>query len=347
MDCGYQRRRSSRTISSPGRSALGPPSAVPTNRTPSSSRVSQPVEVRGDGHGRINRGAEGTGQEAAQLDAARRTCTRAAEAIRSRRDESRLGVERDSLRVLQQRSTRAYTDWVTKLKSIPNDKDLPNKAELERHVRAVISESSRIAAEVIETTIDGLSRELNVVVRSALADLRVSLGLPSTIPMTNPSIDELPAFDVSVPEAHIGWVGGLLLGLMANPVVGILTSLFGLAVGYGIADARRRARLTRELSSAYSKASEAAHKQVLAYAIERFQSASDALTMQAQGRLETFTSDAERRIESLGKPLTEAESKRLLSARAELQSTREHLDRLGHEILATLAQRGSEEARAE
>lgn len=264
------------------------------------------------------------GSEAREIEAARSVCA-----------DARAGVEADVERWRIQRrhevtdflgARKAY--WLLQLRSELRQAQaidhLPKSAALAERLRGQIGGDGNEAIQWLRRGVDELTQAVGGRVRSALCESRGHLGMPPELTVVVPLPKILPPVDLSLPEAGVGFFGGLF-GFLVNPGFGIMTTLFGLVFGHGIAVKERLKKAVVDIERVYVQAQREHYAYLEHQAVQRVDAAAQNVLAQATGRLDTFIYDANKRVERLGRPL----SKREVSALDDLVGrARQHRGRL-------------------
>jgi signal recognition particle receptor subunit beta len=271
------------------------------------------------------------GKEAADIDAARRTCANAISKAHKLASET-LAEDVAFLRhLLADEAHDSKQEWKNRLDQIPNGQDLPSADSAQQQLLAHVDLSRSLVWEARGHCLQVLAERLNELVRDALADARVSLGMPPIVSMQDIHLPPLPALDLSLPETYVGLLSGAVFFLL-HPVLGALTTLVGWAIGHDVAVAKRRARTMKRLIESYETAIDEAYAVLARQIVERYMAGANALSQQVKGRLDTFIADAERRVERLGRTMSRNEKTRLGKARAVANEERARLRQLAEEL---------------
>src|SRR5262249_53375167 len=152
----------------------------------------------------------------------------------------------------------------------------------------------------------------------------------------------MPALDLSLPEAGLGFIGGAL-GFLAGPAVGLMTLAIGWIIGHDVAVQKRRRRNISAIKKKYQEIFQEKFDHIGVQASERVSATAQGLLQQVRGRLETFIADARRRIDRLGSPLTADAIARLQRAAVQVALVRERTELIGRELAGMLDQTPGEE----
>jgi hypothetical protein len=154
----------------------------------------------------------------------------------------------------------------------------------------------------------------------------------------------MPPIDLSLPEEGVGLLGGVL-GFLANPAIGFVTTILGWIIGRDVALQKRRVRVMATIQRRYGESLHDGLVHLGVQASERLSSTAAGLVHQVQGRLETFMADAQRRIDRLGSPLSDEDAARLRHFAVEMRRIREEAELVARELDGVLGDsRGLEAA---
>lgn len=219
----------------------------------------------------------------------------------------------------------------SELEHIPSQGPYPTAVVLRKRLEQEILVDARSLWDYVQDQISQLSTQLGTLVQGALKETRTALGLPASVPMVIQLPHTIPVIDESLPEAGVGFLSGLF-GFLVNPLFGIYATFVGLLVGHNVALGRRRIRVIGDIKKRYHDALQAAYGHLCTQAHERSVAAGHSLLAQANGRLETFINDAQRRIERLGLPLLPDESRQLQQVTSGIADLRNVLNGLENEL---------------
>lgn len=274
------------------------------------------------------------GSQAGELDRARRTCEQAIARAESVAREWNASVRRDIGTFLETSKARRTSGLAAQIEKIPLDGVFPSAEQLHARVQHEVLEDGQAIWAVLQRETANITKSLGDIVQDALKESRAQLGIPIQVRIVV-SARAMPPIDLSLPEEGVGILGGIL-GFLANPAIGLATTVLGWIIGRDVAIQKRRVRVLATINKRYA---ESLHEGLLHLGIqasERLSSTAAALIHQVRGRLETFIADARRRIDRLGSPLSENDAARLRHFAAEMSRIRTESDLVGRELDAVL-----------
>lgn len=252
------------------------------------------------------------GEEAGNLDRARKACESANRRGAQSRKRWELALRNEVRGLLSERSTARIAALQATLEAIPKNGALPNANDIADKLRNELKEDLLFVRALVRERVAALANTHADIVRNALTESRAELGIPKTTAAMHLTMSEIAPIDLSLPEATVGFFGGLV-GFLVNPALGAVTTLLGWVWGIGIGAQRRRIRVERECTDRYQKALFNGHHQLIRHVDEWISVAAESIALQSKGRLETFMNDAENRIKRLGAPLKAGEAELLQS----------------------------------
>ena len=271
------------------------------------------------------------GAESGQIDKARRTCELARKKATNVEEQWQQQSNQEIATYLfAQMRSRADT-LSTELENIPAKGTFPTSEILRERLEQEVLTDAREVWAYIQQKISQLAQEQGEIVQRALAESQSALGLPKSVSIVMALPQALPAIDLSLPEAQLGFWGGLL-GFLVNPFVGVATTLLGLIIGRDVAIERRRRRAITDIRKRYADAQSAAYHHIITQAHERVLAAGPSLLAQVHGRLETFINDAQRRIQRLGTPLSPDASARLHAVATSVVELRKEVEAVAKDV---------------
>lgn len=263
------------------------------------------------------------GSEAEQIDGVRRACTDARSAIDATVRQWRQQRTSELSSFFSARRMHWLEQVQVRVGGVQRLEDLPKSDELIGLLREQMIMDGNEAFRWVKVAVGGLAADVEEKVRAALRESRGHLGIPPSLGVVVAPPQMLPPTNMALPEAQLGFFGGLL-GFLVHPVVGAFTTLFGWLFGHDVAVRNRLRQARIEIPQRYN-AAQRDHYPLLERQIrERVEAAASTVLMQAMAKLDTFITDATTRVERLGRPLTaqEVEALNSLSARSKEQRRR-------------------------
>jgi GTPase SAR1 family protein len=190
---------------------------------------------------------------------------------------------------------------------------------------------------VVDERVGALSVSVAEIAGQLLHQSSALLGLSDGVGASLPFLSSMAEFSVAGIGPEMGFFGALA-GIFGGPVA----ALFGVVIGTLLGEDIKRKRVERkrkQLKEAFSEHAADAQRRLLAYFRDQIRIRSTVLAKEADVRLTTFIEDAERRLERLGKPLTEQEAAlldRLSAAIVALQIDLQVVDAEIQPILLTM-----------
>ncbi len=271
------------------------------------------------------------GREASQLAAARAACAKATDSTLRELTARRTTIIEDVVRYLEANMGARINALQAELAALPENSELPTKEAVEQRLVSELTSDTNAVLQHLRKELGDVVRATALAVRKALDDTRARLGIPQPSGFVDIAVN-IAGVDLSLPEAHAGFIGGLL-GFLIHPALGFLTTFVGLLFGHGIGVARRRERVLKELADRYGKGLHTAYEKLARQTQKQVSRSIDILAVQVRARLETFMNDAERATARLGtKPLSDAEVDRLRALAERLKEHRPALDRIAAEL---------------
>jgi GTPase SAR1 family protein len=273
------------------------------------------------------------GSEASEIEAARAVCDAARSAVTREVERWRLQRRQEVAAFLRARTEFWLSQLRAELRQAQTIDHLPKGAALAERLRGQLGTDGNEAIDWLRRGVDDLTQAVGGRVRAALRESRGHLGLPPELTVVVPLPQILPPVDLSLPEAGLGFLGGLI-GFLVNPGVGILTTIFGWVFGHGIAVKERMKKAIVDIEGLYTKAQREHYAYLEHQALQRVDAAADSVLVQATGKLDTFIHDAAKRVERLGRPLSEREVAELSDLVASARQLRGRLIAIHGELAA-------------
>jgi GTPase SAR1 family protein len=283
------------------------------------------------------------GSQAGELERARRTCRTAIEQADIVARAWNVRVRRDIAAFLEDSNTRRTSAVAAEVEKVPLDGVFPSADQLHDRVQKEVLEEGQAIWAVLQRETASITKDLGDIVQKALKESRAQLGIPLQVRMSV-SARAMPPIDLSLPEEGVGLLGGVL-GFLANPAIGFVTTILGWIIGRDVALQKRRVRVMATIQRRYGESLHDGLVHLGVQASERLSSTAAGLVHQVQGRLETFMADAQRRIDRLGSPLSDEDAARLRHFAVEMRRIREEAELVARELDGVLGDsRGLEAA---
>lgn len=279
------------------------------------------------------------GVEANGIETARRICVEARDEVARVARGWHSASLGELATYIAARCEERRTALATELQRIPVDGALPTSTALAQRLGREAQEDGQAVFDYITRRTMDLAGSLRDVVGIALSESRTELGLPSVPSILIAAPPSIRPIDLSIPEAGAGLLFGLL-GFFGGPVAGLASMFAGFLLGKQAGAMRRHERARADVKNQYANAQDSPYAWVHRQARERVESVCENLTAQASGRLTTFVSDAERRIETLGSPMSDVEANRVRALVADIGALRSRVEVIDRE-LQMLLQGGS------